>query len=194
VLNESPLLRQYVDAWLECKRHFGKWKAAHPTLHQKLSRVNGETSYLLLSDRDGRAWFHLKFYHSTLDPLTAAVCECFTTLVRSPLRERVGKCERCERYFLSNRSYTKKRFCSRSCSSPATATKATQVRRSREREEKLLNVRRVIDNLKLRANDSPDRLERRIAAQAMVTVKWLTRAVNRGEIALPHRSEPRQPN
>jgi hypothetical protein len=48
-----------------------------------------------------------------------------------------------------------------------------------------MKVRAALGRLKLRPGDLPDQWKRRIAALAMVTVKWLTRAVNSGEIAPP---------
>src|SRR5262249_21704427 len=113
-------LRDYVDAWLKAKRHFGQWQKANPDLDSILQSVESGTHYLLISSGDGRAQPHLRFYHPVRnqEPVQEPVryaCLAFIELVSSPLWDRVGKCDRCGRYYVSEGAYLRKRFCSRSC-------------------------------------------------------------------------------
>ena len=103
-------------------------------------RLRGNTSYPLLSDAKGQAHFHLSFRRGHIHPGEAEVLYMFTDLVRSPIRHGVGKCDRCSRYYVGERSYTPKRYCGRVCSVPATAEKATRERRGREHQEKLMTT------------------------------------------------------
>ena len=186
-------LRHYVDGWLKAERNFGRWRMANPDLDSTLQNVSTGTHYLLISSRDGRAQPHLRFYSpiDNKEPVSEPVryaCLVFTDLASSPLRDRVGKCDRCSRYFVSEGAYLRKRFCSRNCAKSEFALKATQKRREQENEQKRRAVAQAIHALEKRRRRPLDWKEW-VAEQAGVTKKWITRAINRGEIRSPETSE-----
>lgn len=189
----SAPLRHYVDGWLTAKRHFGQWQKTNPDLDSSLQNVVSGTHYFLLSSQDGRAQPHLRFYHPVgnqkpVQESARYACLAFSELASSPLRDRVGKCDRCGRYYVSEGAYLRKRFCSRSCAKSEFAVRATQRRREQETEQKRRAVAQAIHALETRRR-RPVNWKEWVSEQAGVTKKWITRAINRGEIRPPETSE-----
>jgi hypothetical protein len=106
----------------------------------------------------------------------------FIRLVQHPNHRRLGKCLRCERYFFGRLG---QKCCPRPrrCGSYRAAIEATKRRWHAERAKKLERVRAALaewKSLKRRTT-----WNRWAARRARVTQKWLSRAINRGELKPP---------
>lgn len=120
----------------------------------------------------------------TYDPAERAF-ELFFELISNPLWETLGgPCARCGRYYLKN-TKRQKVYCSRTCGSGATARSAVQKKRIEEHKQKLRWARSEIKSWRSR--------KRRIGWKRWIsqrnpdlTVQWLTRAHNRGELSAPN--------
>jgi|SRR5579859_3127559 len=83
-------------------------------------------------------------------------------------------CARCARYFLKNRA-DQNSYCSTQCAHSVTS----RVCWKRDHEAKLKKARRAI------AKCSGPQWKQQVSRRAGLSVKWLTRAVNKGELAIP---------
>jgi hypothetical protein len=108
----------------------------------------------------------------------------FYSLTLNPEWDRLGgPCERCARYYVMN-TVRHKKYCSRKCSSFATATASTRKRLDEEHADKLRRaqaaaqmwpkIRTILNWKQWVSRKEPD-----------ITQKWLTRAVNKGELLPP---------
>jgi hypothetical protein len=114
-----------------------------------------------------------------------AALAMFTSLILHPQLEAFGgPCKRCSKYYL-RRTTRQTVYCSRQCGAATNAALHTRVRRENEHKEKLNMARKAI------ADWTPSRTnrewKRRVALKSKVTVKWLTRALNKGELAPPEK-------
>jgi hypothetical protein len=109
---------------------------------------------------------------------------CFMELIRNPYAQRLGgPCKRCGAYYLK-KTRAQKTFCSRNCSSSFTAISSTKNARAAERQRKLKTVRSALKHLPKFPRPGRD-WKRWIAEKAKVSLHWLTRAINQGEIDVP---------
>lgn len=108
----------------------------------------------------------------------------FYSLTLNPEWDRLGgPCERCARYYVMN-TVRHKKYCSRRCSSFATATASTRKRLDEEHADKLRRaqaaaqmwpkIRTILNWKQWVSRKEPD-----------ITPKWLTRTVNKGELRSP---------
>jgi hypothetical protein len=204
-------LRVYVDTWLEAGRRFWEWKRRAPNPSSVFESVLEQTRWGIKPTEDGGAFLlpkrimyaewrgdldsFLKSPHglaagraevtaSSDDPVPFIASWMFTNLVTSPLRDRLGKCERCGRYYLSQGRYVNKRFHSRQCAWRTSAERAVYRRRDTERHRKVAEAKRAIRQLVFDKPDAPD-WKAWVANRSGVTHKWLTRALHRGEQGKP---------
>ncbi len=178
------VLQQFVDTWLAAGRNFALWCKQNETLDQTLLRTVSTLVYSLHPNTAGGA---LRLPILPVTPwvkrnqgLAHAAYE-FADLMENPLRDRLGKCRRCGRYFLSTKGHRNKVYCTQRCGSSATAVESTRRRRRREHEEKLKRARAWLRDLVPGVTQWKEHMARR----ANVTTRWLARAVNRGELRLP---------
>jgi hypothetical protein len=131
----------------------------------------------------------------------------FMLLITNPLWWKLsGPCERCDEYYLKKRA-GQKRFCSQKCGSAATATVATRKSRAQRQRNKLQLAQKAInDVVAQKPNIEAKKLKQRVANEVTrwlivakkvrgtsrseiredpCTVKWLTRALNRGDLLIP---------
>jgi len=106
----------------------------------------------------------------------------FIRLVQHPDSTRLGKCLRCESYFFGRPG---QKCCPRPrrCGSYRAAIEATKRRWRQEKAEKLERARAACtdwESLKRRTT-----WKSWVAKRARVTQKWLSRAVNRGDLRIP---------
>jgi len=113
---------------------------------------------------------------------------CFIELVRHPECERLGKCQRCGRYFYGHRG---QKCCPRPrrCGSYRAAIEATK-RKWRDERQRKLDRAKTEGAEWMRKKPSLD-WKLWVADRIGVTPKWVTRAVNSGELTPPgeHRRE-----
>lgn len=189
VENVRRNLRPYMASWLACECNYKLWWEQNRDLCDEMHKQINRIARDVIPNRDDRAQLcsgkPLKKVGSKYryDGKWEAA-DLFVTLITGPLFDKVCKCDRCERYFLNNANYWKKRFCSRFCSKDATARASTRKRREAEREEKLKRARLALQEyarLKRRAAN----WKVRVAKRASVTTRWLTRAINDGALKVP---------
>lgn len=117
----------------------------------------------------------------------AVALTLFYTLTLNPEWDRLGgPCARCARYYIKKTARQKK-YCTRQCGSFATATASTRKRLDEEHADKLRRAvaaarswpatRATLNWKQWVSRREPD-----------ITSKWLTRAVNRGELRSPERT------
>jgi len=180
------LLRQLVGSWFAVDKDFTRWCETNPRLFQNLRL--GVFSWHFQIDPLGPAPIrksilpHIGWAAKNAD--LAIACWQFADFLENPLREQLGKCYRCRRYFLNKSKRRNKVYCSQRCGHTTTAIKSTRKRRRQQREQTLKRVRTELRNL---VPDTPkaSQWKRYLARRAGVTNKWITRAVNKGELRLP---------
>jgi hypothetical protein len=108
----------------------------------------------------------------------------FYSLTINPEWDRLGgPCERCTRYYVMN-TVRHKKYCSRRCSSFATATASTRKRLDWEHADKLRRARAAAQ-MSLKARTRLNWKQWVSRKEPDITPKWLTRAVNKGELRSP---------
>jgi hypothetical protein len=109
----------------------------------------------------------------------------FNSLTINPLWKKLGgPCARCEKYFLKKRA-NQFIYCARRCASLASAETSTRERLDNERTDKLTRASasvRAWDALRKRPAIS---WKEYVSQAEKISKKWLTRAVNRGELVPP---------
>jgi hypothetical protein len=179
-------LRQYVDSWIGSGLNVGSWERCYPVLFQEINRQLGKLRLHLGIQGNWKAKVFidkpfLPKGHSDLD-----AAQRFASLVTGPLADRIGKCKRCQQYFAALKGAKNKVFCSRKCATGLTALNSTRARRKRERREKIVKCHQALVEYRKGLPRKQD-WKRFVAKKAGVTVKWLTRAVNRREITPPRK-------
>jgi hypothetical protein len=93
-----------------------------------------------------------------------------------------GPCARCTAYYIK-KTRRQKIYCSQRCGSAATALPAVRKKRADEHARKVKAVQAVVS--RLRPTSSERTWKEWVSKHADVTVKWLSRAANKGELSLP---------
>jgi len=185
------VLRQYIDSWLESDSTYQKWRKKNPELFDNINH-NLSTTRLKLTDQniDGQLLPNVRVLTpSPLDPtyhVDQHTIWLFIQFIVSALRERLGKCSRCRRYFI--RSVRQNgMYCSRKCATHMTALISTKARRQREHSMKLERSHKALVRIGQRSK-LPKNWKELAAKKAGVTRQWLTRAINKGELLPPKTS------
>lgn len=106
----------------------------------------------------------------------------FAHLVTNPLCDKLaGPCARCGNYYVMKRD-SQRVYCSRHCGNAATATVRTAKNRREAHEEKLKQAHNAVRRWKPSTGENWKEF---VAKQTGLTVRWITRAVNKGELRLP---------
>lgn len=148
-------LRGYVDSWLKEERDWNHWADRNQSLCASLNRMYGRWRHFIAgageARGDGRVvpvpvtqWSLSVDFTSDEERIEAIAAWYFLGIVLTPYRDRIGKCERCHRYFLARYrrldGFAKRRFCGRSCK----AARNTGARRAEIHARKVAAVRSVI--------------------------------------------------
>lgn len=180
-------LRRLVAMWEKANRNLEKLFKESPGL--KLTCMSGTT--MLIPSRDGAAqlaWSpDLRGWQSTAQKTEAR--KFFIGLLVNPLSLSLGgPCARCRKYF-EKTNPRNKTYCGRKCGSGKTALGSTQARRAKQKNTMLEAAKRA--SIEWRGNRNrktwEDFVLRRVneCLRDPVTVKWVTRAVNNGELIRP---------
>jgi hypothetical protein len=179
--------RTFLDTWIAAGRCFEEWRKQNPGRYRLLLRAINERQSSLHPEPDGTA--HVRWMQSDvpapLDEATWLACEQFIELVTSQYCKAVCKCDRCGNYYLNTSRRRRKRYCSQRCGSIATATESMSRRRQKERQAKLKSVARALGKWQRLQPASTGDWKTWVSEHACVTRKWLTRAVNRGDVQAP---------
>jgi hypothetical protein len=185
-------LRRLIKSWqasgpnLKKMMHadFGQWRDVQESWKaQWLPTRTGRAHLLLLPDLPPD---HMKkgqdgAYRPTPE---GGAMVLFYSLTLNPEWDRLGgPCERCARYYVMN-TVRQKRYCSRKCSSFATATASTRKRLDEEHANKLRRAQAAAQ-MWFESRTSLDWKRWVSRKEPDITSKWLTRAVNKGELGAP---------
>ena len=186
-IREAPAhLRQLVESWRKCgldPRVINSEKAAlwrEITAHwQKLPTVLVQTS-----EGGAGIWWNSR---PDPDPRGEALRWFIEFLMNPECVKLAGPCDRCGNYYI-RKSARNKVYCSRSCGAKATATAATKRAREEKHQKKLARAREAIRQYVKAGTRMP--WKHWVATKeraAEITPKFLTRAVNSGELQVPSR-------
>jgi hypothetical protein len=107
----------------------------------------------------------------------------FMDLIVNPQWHKLGgPCERCGKYYVK-KTARQKVYCSRRCGSANTAMASTRRKREEQRADKMRRAQAAADNWAKVRTRQPWKWW--VSVQTKITVKWLTRAVNRGDLRVP---------
>src|SRR5258706_7307268 len=179
-------LRRLVEVWQKSGPNLGKMRKGDPVLAARV--LHGRTH--LVPTRTGKG--HLLWLPTPHDfdarrwkdhALTA-----FMDLIVSPQWDKLGgPCVRCQKYYIK-KTARQKSFCSRRCGSASTAISKTKQRREAARAQKLLMAQIGIEGWTKGLTEQP--WKEWVSKKTKITVKWLTRAVNKAELRSPMRDHP----
>lgn len=107
----------------------------------------------------------------------------FADLLMNPEHDRLGRCDRCQKFYVSGGHYQKKRYCTRGCAQKAASTKYIVRRKREERGGKIALAERLLLKWKPRYGN----WKRWIIGKARLkkpglTLAFVTRAANKGDI------------
>lgn len=171
-------LRRLVDAWQRSGPNLAKMLNDDGVLETRVK--HGRT--LLAPTRTGKG--HLLWLPNppgfNVGSWKDHALTHFMDLIVNPQWHKLGgPCQRCGRYY-AKKTARQKKYCSRRCGSENTAVATTRRRREDEHAHKLHRAQLATDRWPTICTRLP--WKQWVSAQTNITVKWLTRAVNRGEL------------
>ena len=175
-------LRELVRRWVDSGPNLRKMFAQDPELQRRANE--GRT--ILYAAPNGRGyleWTPLIVRRNEVETPQDVAFGYFMMLITNPEWHTLsGPCSRCDKYFLRRRR-GKRVYCSKTCSSHATALTSVQKRRKREHNEKLKRARTAIKNWQMTSRRTD--WKRWVCQDVVFTPRWLTRAVNSGQLIPP---------
>jgi hypothetical protein len=178
---------------IELDRLVTTWRKSGPNLRRmfrrepeldKRSRV-GKTFFFPSSGPIGYLdWIPLPSEQAVISPKDQAL-EYFMTLITNPQWELLGRpCSRCGDHYLK-KTKRQKAYCSRVCSSMATAIPAVKLKRQTEHANRISKAQAAVVEWSGRKRSLP--WKDWVSNRTRFTVKWITRAVNNGSLKAPDR-------
>ena len=187
-------LRGFVDGWLAAGRDWQRWVEGNFAVWQAANAELSRWTFVLGADTGGMREAPLIPYLQAKMALGAsadlvqgfAIWYLLGVLLGGD-GARVGRCDRCRKYFYSQSRRGNKRYCSRSCNRVAGATRATRLQRAAERRRKLEAARSALKRLPPRRRTSWKQFVVAAAGRSgtILTPNFLTRAVSLGELVAP---------
>jgi len=115
--------------------------------------------------------------------------DVFLDFILGPYYADLGRCARCQNYFVNTSGRKKRKYCSQLCASFVTAKESTRKRLRAERESKRASVQKALDAFCRRpeAKRSDIDWKKWVANKAgpEVTTNFVTRLLNEGKLKLP---------
>jgi hypothetical protein len=183
----------------ELRRLIERWFASGPNLQKMLHSdsvlwkgVQHSWESLYIPTRTERARIALFPAGPGADKQSAeAVAHTiFAALTLNPRCDLLaGPCVRCHSYYIKKTRHQKV-YCSQRCGSAATALPAVRKKRAAEHARKVKEVQAVVSGLRPTSRNLG--WKERVCERTGVTVKWLSRAANKGELSLPRFVQSRQ--
>ena len=181
-----PILRKIVHAWWKSGPNLRKFRLVNPKMSADADSFCSRIPVELYWGDSGNA----NFLHTLLDeprstPYEEAI-RFFLLLITNPYANKLaGPCARCGNYYLKKR-VSQKVYCSRRCGNARTATVRTREQRIQNHADKLRRSRAAIRKW-MRTRTGLDWKQYVCKQESDITPKFLTRAVNRGELKPPVR-------
>jgi hypothetical protein len=178
----------------ELRRLITLWQRSGPNLkamvyadHSLWNDLTKAFRVLWLPSRTGRSYLQLMPKGDSLDPNSTARFE-FLSLTLNPDCDKLGgPCPRCEKYFIRKTARLSV-YCSPRCASQDSAIKRTNEVREERHKDKLALAEKARDRWKellRKGRTKKDWKEWIAASNPEITVRFLTRAVNKGELVAP---------
>jgi len=179
-----PILRKIVHAWWKSGPNLRKFRLANPKLSKDADSFWSRTPVELYWGDRGKA----ELLHTVLDePGRTSYEEAtrfFLLLITNPYANKLaGPCARCGNYYLKKRA-SQKVYCSRRCGNATTATNRTREQRRAERANKLHRAAKAAEKWAT-ASTNLDWRQWVSRKEPDMSTKFLTRAVNKGELEPP---------
>lgn len=175
-------LRRLIQDWRSSGPNLIKMLEADPALYNKLK---DDFSAVWLPSESGRSFISFNTRASYTDPHHAARV-FFVRITLSPEWDKMGgPCLRCQRFYIKQR-ISQTSYCSRRCGNAATAALRTRQRLDTEHIDKLTRSKQ--DQIRWKRDFKNGRTkigwkEFVSARHPDISVKFLTRAVNKGELS-----------
>jgi hypothetical protein len=181
-----PILRKIVHAWWKSGPNPQKFCLANPKVRADADSFWSQRGVNLYWGDSGTA----SCWHTLLDERGSTPNEeairFFLLLITNPYANRLaGPCDRCGTYYIKKRA-SQKVYCSRRCGNATTATVRTREQRVQNHVDKLRRSRTAIQKW-TRTRTKCDWKQWVSRREPDITPKFLTRAVNRGELKVPIR-------
>jgi hypothetical protein len=175
----------------EFRRLVAAWQESGPNLANMLEKDkvladrvrHGRT--LLVPTRSGRGyllWLPNPPGFNAREWKDHALTHFMDLIVNPQWHKLGGPCHRCGKYYIK-KTARQKAYCSRRCGSVATALATTRRKRREERAHKLRKAEEAIGRLATVRIRLP--WKKWVSAETKITEKWLTRAVNLGDLGEP---------
>jgi hypothetical protein len=176
----------------ELRRLVESWKASGPNLRKmfeqepelELRTKKGKT--LFWSTPTGRGhleWGACPTEDNQSSPKDDALKEFMNLITSSDWDLLGGPCPRCRNYFLK-KTRRKNIYCSRTCSSTATAIPAIRRKRQQEQAKKIAIAQRCLDEWGKSKRRSG--WKKWVSIETGYTDRWLTRAINGKKLSAPN--------
>ncbi len=181
-----PILRKIVHDWWGSGPNLKKFRLIHPKLCAEIDRLWEARPVELSWGPSGNAVFISAITDTPGRTAREEALRFFLILITNPNWEKVaGPCARCGKYFIKKRA-SQKVYCSRQCGNTATATAKTREQRQQEHADKLSRAARAAQKWAI-ARTKLDWKPWVSRKEPDITPKFLTRAVNSGELKEPVR-------
>lgn len=184
----QPHLKELADSWLEDGGDLRRWRN-----RQKLEQIFSRGRVRIVQTPHGGPPRLTLVTRPSLGGQAHAV-DKFWQFLASPANQALGKCVRCEAYFIAATGHDRK-FCSAACGAKTSATEAVKRKRAETHERILVLCRQAIRKAKGAewksqvVEEVNGQIKRRRLPLAAITTGWMTRATNRGELAAPRRNQ-----
>jgi uncharacterized Zn finger protein (UPF0148 family) len=181
-LSYEPRLRPLMDSWINAGCRYDRWEKANPA-HAKALGTALQWKLEFWPDERGRPTPVLSCHPRLGEPIDVEEYtgyNAFVEFLLSAARScRVGRCDRCGRFFWNRWGHLNKRFCGRKCSQLKTASEGQARKCAAQRREKNKRVRKALTEFVEEETAVTD-WKTWVARRARVTRSYLTRALNRG--------------
>ena len=182
----QPILQALVDGWLESGPNLEKFLRHDLALLAEIRRCWNDHPIRIFGTASGSAVLESALADRISGDPRAEAMRFFLLLVTNPDWEKLaGPCIGCGAYYI-RRTAKNRAYCSRLCATRTTAIRSTQKRRKDEHAEKLRRAGLAAQQWP-RVRTSLGWKQWVSEAEPDISVKFLTRAVNRGELKPPVR-------
>jgi hypothetical protein len=174
-------LRRLVTAWQKSGPNLAEMLGVDRALEARVK--HGRT--LLVPTRTGKGhllWLPSPAGFDASSWKDQALAHFMDLIVNPQWHKLGGPCARCGKYYVK-KTARQKAYCSRRCGSMNTAMASTKRKREEERSDKMRRAQAAADKWAPTGTRQP--WKRWVSMQTEITVKWLTRAVNRGDLRSP---------
>jgi len=188
-------LVELMHSWLAAGCRLERW-TRRKQFEDDLNQRKGS----LWADRDGRVGYefgdpvrelldlHLSGYKYDPKPGRTEAVSLFFQFITGPFQRDIAWCKRCRKYFWNRSGHANKAYCNSRCASADTAERVTRERRNREHQAKLKSVQNAVQRFE-QSTGKRSRLDWKPWVKRQcgpdVTLHFITRAINRGEIMPP---------